>query len=711
MTIDPEMAEIIKVFFQESREGLDAMESGLLGLGAAADSENINTIFRAAHSIKGGSATFGFAEVAAFTHGVETLLDEMRNGVRPVTSEAIQTLLQACDCLREMISAAEAERPLDRDRIAAINGDIKHILGTEAAPAPAAAAPAPSATDAPPQAASLPAGWRIGFQPVANLLRLRNEPTRMFAELKRLGALGVHADDSRLPALEALDPEACYLSWNLELTGQIARLDIDNIFDWLDSGCRLEFTEVGAPDLAPGAQSQSATAVPVFAAAADSAENAAESATKATESATKAAEPKHAMASEPPRSAPAAASPPQKPSGESGSIRVATEKVDAIINLVGELIITQSMLSGFADGVEPEDLDRLRQGLSQLARNTRELQESVMQIRMLPISFAFNRFPRIVHDLSRKLGKKVELKLEGEGTELDKTVLEKISDPLVHLVRNALDHGLETPERRLAAGKGETGTIELGAFHEGGNIIIEVRDDGAGISRAKVLQKARERQLVGPDQELTDEQVDNLIFMPGFSTAEAVSDVSGRGVGMDVVRRNIHDLGGYVQIFSKEGLGSTIRIRLPLTLAILDGQLVRVGKEIYIISLLAIVETIQVSRERLGKLAGRAEVFRLRDEYLPVVKLCELFGVAGESRSTEQGLLVVVEADGKRAGVLVDDLLAQQQVVIKSLESNFKAVAGIAGATILGDGTVALIIDVPDLIRSVAKQRVAAHAA
>jgi two-component system, chemotaxis family, sensor kinase CheA len=360
------------------------------------------------------------------------------------------------------------------------------------------------------------------------------------------------------------------------------------------------------------------------------------------------------------------------------------------------------MLSGFADGIGPGELDRLRQGLSQLARNTRELQESVMQIRMLPISFAFNRFPRLVHDLSRKLGKKVQLKLTGENTELDKTVLEKIGDPLVHLVRNALDHGLEIPERRAAAGKPETGTLELSAFHEGGNIIIEVRDDGAGLNKAKILSKARERGLVPADQELTDEQIDNLIFMPGFSTADQISDVSGRGVGMDVVRRNINDLGGYVQISSKEGRGSTIRIRLPLTLAILDGQLVRVGKEVYIISLLAIVETIQVSRDRVNTLAGRTEVFRLRDEYLPVVKLCDQFGVEPDSRRAEDGLLVVVEADGTRVGVLVDDLLAQQQVVIKSLESNFKPVMGIAGATILGDGAVALIIDVPDLIRSAA---------
>src|ERR1700722_17098873 len=707
MTLDLEMAEIAKVFFQESREGLDAMEAGLLTLGATANSESINTIFRAAHSIKGGAATFGFAAVADFTHGVETLLDEMRNGVRPVTAEAVQTLLQACDCLREMVAATEAEQPLDQGRIASLNLDITNILGERPHAAPAApaisAAPAVPAAPAAPRAPSatngaVEAGWRINFEPVADLLRLRNEPTRMFAELKRLGDFAAHADVSRIPLLDALDPESCYLSWKIELAGQIPRAALDEVFDWVDSGCRLEIKPTGAagpiaagPAAAAGTQPPAPSKLP-----------------------TEAIKPAEAKAEPAAGAAPLAAVPAQRPSGEPNSIRVATEKVDDIINLVGELLITQSMLCGFADGINPSDLDRLRQGLAQLARNTRELQESVMQIRMLPISFAFNRFPRIVHDLSRKLAKKVELKLVGEGTELDKTELEKISDPLVHLVRNALDHGLETPERRLAAGKPETGTLELAAFHEGGNIIIEVRDDGAGLNKVRILQKARERALIAPDQDLTDEQIDNLIFMPGFSTAEQLSDVSGRGVGMDVVRRNINDLGGHVQISSKEGLGSTIRIRLPLTLAILDGQLVRVGKEVYIISLLAIVETIQVTKQLVNTLVGRAQVFRLRNEYLPVVKLCDQFGIESDSRSAEDGLLVVVESDGRRAGVLVDDLLAQQQVVIKSLESNFRSVSGIAGATILGDGQVALIIDVPGLIGSAMKQggaAVTAHAA
>jgi two-component system chemotaxis sensor kinase CheA len=674
MSLDLDMAEIAKVFFQECREGLDVMEAGLLSLDASADLENINTIFRAAHSIKGGAATFGFSAVAEFTHGVETLLDEMRNGVRPVTDDAIQVLLKSCDCMREMMQATEAEKPLDALKTARLNQELNRILTNEQGPAAQAAAVAAPTAAVPvataPAATGEIIGWSILFEPVVDLLRLRNEPTRMFAELQRLGEFRAQANLSKLPTLEQIDPESCYLSWNIEIEGNIAQQQLNDVFDWVDSRCKLEFT----PRLKPAPIE---VAAPV-------------------------AKPPLASASAP------------KASADAGSIRVATEKLDAIINLVGELLITQSMLSGFADGIKPNELGRLRQGLTQLSRNTRELQESVMQIRMLPIGFAFNRFPRLVHDLSRKLGKKVELKLQGEATELDKTVLEKIGDPLVHLVRNALDHGLETPEQRIASGKVEVGSLELAAFHESGNIIIEVRDDGAGLNKTRILQKARDRGLIAADQELTDEQIDNLIFMPGFSTAEQISDVSGRGVGMDVVRRNINDLGGHVQIHSREGAGSTIRIRLPLTLAILDGQLVRVGKEVFIISLLAILETIQIDPKRVSKLAGLTSLYHLRDEYLPIVKLSDQFGVEPDNRASEDGLLVIVEADGKRIGLLVDDLLAQQQVVIKSLETNYSAVSEIAGATILGDGTVALIIDVPDLIRSSTERNgrgAAAHAA
>jgi len=679
---DPEMEEIHKIFFEESFEGLDVMESSLLLLGAQPDRETINNIFRAAHSIKGGAATFDFIDLAHFTHGIETLLDQMRNGERVVTAEAVQLLLQTVDCLRGMVTAAQANTPVDQVTVEALNADLGRMLSNPQPPAAAAqgtSALASSATSTTPTSA---AHWGIDFRPAPGLLKTRNEPARLFAELARLGPLTVEADCSALPSLATLDPENCHLAWRLVLGADVEKARIDEIFDWVSESATIVCRRVGATDVVNAPASAAPTAQ--------------------TKLATPGAAPMQSAEAPDLKLADASA-----PGKESGSIRVSTEKVDALVNLVGELVITQSILSRFSTGVEPDQVEGLRDALAQLARNTRQLQESVMQVRMLPISFCFNRFGRLVHELSRRLGKQVELKLSGEGTELDKTVLEKIGDPLVHLVRNALDHGLETPEARLAAGKSPTGMLELRAYHEGGNIIIEVRDDGAGLNRARILAKAGERGLLAADAALSDEQVHNLIFAAGFSTAEQVSDVSGRGVGMDVVRRNINGLGGMVNITSSEGQGSTIRIRLPLTLAILDGQLVRVGAEVYVISLVSIVETIQVRRDRLSAVAGRTELFRLRDEYLPVVRLYEQFGIEPDRRGTDGGLLVVVEADGTRVGVLVDDLLAQQQVVIKSLEANFRQVAGLAGATILGDGTVAPIIDVPGLIRSFAASQAA----
>jgi two-component system chemotaxis sensor kinase CheA len=363
-------------------------------------------------------------------------------------------------------------------------------------------------------------------------------------------------------------------------------------------------------------------------------------------------------------------------------------------------VITQSMLGLLGEEFEMNKLERLREGLAQLERHTRELQESVMQIRMLPISFSFSRFPRLVHDLSLKLNKKIELRMTGESTEVDKTVIEKIGDPLVHLVRNSLDHGIEMPEERLAAGKSETGEVQLNAFHKGGSIVIEIRDDGRGLNKDKLLSKAIERGLVPLDNNLSDKQIYELIFAPGFSTADQVSDVSGRGVGMDVVRRNINELGGSIEIESYPGKGSAIIIRLPLTLAILDGQTISVGEETYIVPLVSIVESIQISEEVINRVAGRGETFKLRDEYLPIVRLHDVFGIRHpKAQRLQEGLLVVVEGDGRRCGLFVDDLLGQQQVVIKSLEANYRKVDGISGATILGDGSVALILDIPGLMR------------
>jgi len=633
MSLDLEMEEIVKIFFAESFEGLDAMESGLLTLDAHADRQTIDTIFRAAHSIKGGAGTFGFLEIAQFAHSVETLLDEMRKGVRCVTHDAVQLLLQSVDVIREMTQFAQAKQPILTARADALSRELARILAQQA---DRPSVPAPNGVE----------GWRIQFKPEPTLFKTRNDPIRIFSELSRLGPLEVTPHVDRMPPLGTMDPTLCYLYWTLLIKAPVERTRLVEVFDWVETVSTIVYEPLFGADTAP------------------------------------------------PPAAPTAL----KAGTDFGSLRVSTDKVDALINLVGELVITQSMLGRFAEKFAAQDLESLRRGLIQLERNTRELQESVMQIRMLPIGFSFNRFPRLVHDLSRQLGKKVELKLTGENTELDKTVLEKIGDPLVHLVRNALDHGMEPPEQRVAAGKSETGTLELNAFHEGGSIIIEVKDDGAGFNKARILEKGRERGLVPENDALTDEQIYNLIFVAGFSTAAEVSDVSGRGVGMDVVRRNVNDLGGHVQISSAEGIGSTIRIRLPLTLAIIEGQLLRVGKEIYVASLVSIIETVQPTRAQLSVVAGRSEVFKHRDGYLPIIRLHDLFDIEPDSRDIAAGLLVVVEAGGRRASILVDELLAQQQVVIKSLETHFKQVPGLAGAMIHGDGTVALILDVPGLI-------------
>ena len=670
MSLDVDMQEIAQIFIEESLEGLDVMEAGLLNLDlGAADPETINEIFRAAHSIKGGGATFGFTEISDFAHVAETLLDEMRQNERDVTREAVDLLLASVDCIRDMIGQI-GDGEIDVENANAVRGQLEALLANEAvtsATPDAAAAEQPSVESGPTE-------WHITFVPAPGILRSYNDPIRIIRELEGLGELSVECHNADSLALGEFDPEECLLAWELILVSDAEQAEIEDVFAWVRDECELSITAAGQATPEP--------------------------ATPSTEAPQTDAKMEQAPEQ---KSVPAARKPVAKQktatAQESSSIRVNIDKVDALINQVGELVITQSMLSRFTSDFDFTQLDLLREGLSQLSRNTRELQESVMAIRMLPISFAFSRFPRLVRDTGNAIGKKVELQLTGENTELDKTVLEKIGDPLVHLVRNSLDHGLEDPEARVAAGKPETGVLQLNAYHEGGNIVIEVSDDGAGINTAKVLEKARARGLVGMDEQLPAERINNLIFMAGFSTADEVSDLSGRGVGMDVVRRNISDLGGTVSIKSEPGIGSTITIRLPLTLAILDGQLVRVGEQCYIVPLISIVETIQVTSDQVSQLAGHAELFKLRDTYLPVLRLHELFGVACDSKDITDGLLVVAEANGQRIGILVDDLLEQQQVVIKSLDANYKQVQGISGATILGDGTVALILDTQGLLQ------------
>ncbi len=667
-----DLAQFHDAFFDESFEALDTMEAALLKLNVGApEPEIIGTIFRVAHSIKGGSATFGFAEVASFTHTCETLLDELRGNRMQVTRAITDLLLKSVDLMREMLRAVQHKQPIDAQRMADVQFDLELAIVQKSAPVAvvAAAAPTPVAAPAPSRAASVHR-WRIQFRPYPQLFAHGNDPLRMLRELADLGDLNVVVSAQNVPALCDLDPESCYLSWELTVDTDATREVIDQVFDWAEGDCELVIRDENA-GAAPTPTLPRVTG-------------------EGREGAT-----------------PEVVETPKQGLGDGSSIRVSTEKVDELMNTVGELVITQSMLTQLGTKLTGSLSEQLRTGLAQLERNVRELQESVMRVRMLPISFVFSRFPRMVRDLSQRLGKHVELKVTGDQTELDKTVLEKIGDPLVHLVRNSVDHGIEMPQARAAAGKPEVGVVSLEAYHKGGNIVVEVCDDGGGLNRERILAKARERGLIGPQDTLTDEQIYDLVFMAGFSTADQATDISGRGVGMDVVRRNIKELGGGIEVRSTAGVGSRFIITLPLTLAIVDGQSVSVGSETYIVPLVTIIESLQLQAGGINRIGGHQEVFWFRDGYVPVVRLHEVFGVEPRATDLHEGLIMVVEGDGRRVGLFVDDLLGQQQVVIKSLETNFRRVDGVSGATILGDGAVALILDVPGLIR-VASLRAAA---
>ncbi len=688
MTVD--LTQFHAAFFEESFEALDAMEAALLKLDVGSpEAELINTIFRVAHSIKGGSATFGFSEIASFTHSLETLLDELRSGAMAVSVAVSDLLLKSVDVLRAMLRAVQAKQPIDAQRVSDLQFDLEVAIAKKEPHATVAAVSAAVPTPAAPSAAPSPR-WRIRFHPYRELLARGNDPLRMLRELAALGELQVRVDAQMLPPLAEVNPQDCYLAWSLELPGEVSEEAIRQVFEWAEGDCDLTVerlpgeTQTATPAVAPAPPPQTAAPTPM------------QTAHQA------------AAAPSPPRpDAPGKQEASMSGLGDSGSIRVSVEKIDELMNTVGELVITQAMLSQLGSHFDGPDAEKLRGGLAQLERNMRELQESVMRVRMLPISFVFSRFPRMVRDLAQRLGKQIELKLTGEQTELDKTVLEKIGDPLVHLVRNSIDHGIESPEARTAAGKSAAGTVHLDACHRGGNIAVEVSDDGGGLDKERILAKARARGLVGASDSLTDAEVYELIFVPGFSTAEKTTDVSGRGVGMDVVRRNVKELGGKIDVRSDPGRGSRFMITLPLTLAIVDGQSVAVGTETYIVPLISIVESMQLKSSGVTRLSGHSEVLSFRGDYLPIIRLHELFGVEPRSRALHEGLVVVAEGDGRRVGLFVDDLLGQQQVVIKSLEANYGHIEGVSGATILGDGSVALILDVPGLIRA-ASMRVAA---
>jgi len=611
--------------------------------------------------MKGGAGSFGFTAITELTHLLETLLDQMRSGKREIEANAVDALLSSVDVLRSLLAAAQGSGPVDSASLASICERLKVVL-TGASPA-AVVAKAPAAVDA---VAPAGVGWTIHFAPHAHLFLTGNDPLRILSELQRLGTCTVSCDEARLPAFRDIDPTTSVLAWKVALHGEVERSVVEDLFSWVEGDCDLHIEALAAG---------SATVAPAAAAAA-----AAPGASNVV----------------PLRDERASALPPA--SAPESSIRVAVSKVDALINLVGELVITQAMLKQQSAALDPVLNEKLLNGLNQLDRNTRDLQEAVMGVRMMPVEFVFSRFPRMVRDLAGKLGKSVRMKTIGEGTELDKGVIEKISDPLVHLVRNAIDHGLEMPEARTVAGKDETGTITLSASHQGGHIVIEVSDDGRGLDRERIAAKAAERGIALPPG-ASDADVFNVIMLPGFSTAAEVTDVSGRGVGMDVVKKNIIALGGSVEIASKPGIGTRITIRLPLTLAILDGMTVAVGEEIFIAPLNFVVESMQLNPNDIKTISGNSRLLRVRGDYVPLLSMADLFGARRVPREHHVPIAVIVEGDGRRLALEVDELVGQQQVVVKSLENNYRRIHGISGATILGDGRVALIIDVGGLAR------------
>ncbi|WP_431477405.1 chemotaxis protein CheA [Massilia eburnea] len=728
MTID--ISQFYQVFFDEAEELLAEMERLLLGVDIESPSEeDLNAIFRTAHSVKGGASTFGVTDMTEVTHVLETLLDRIRKGEMALTATHVDAFLAAKDILKMQLDGHRLGSAVDQEAV----GDVRMML-QELAQDVHIEAMAPVASGfSTPEAQSVDhrggKRYRLELPPMVH-----REVEALAAELGLMGHVELVPLDAERHAmivttLESLDDIVAICSFVIDadqmtVSEQPALSPTQAARENAERERKEAQQGYGFFDPLPGAGAGAGAAAPAadgegygFFQPLDEIRSNAGAATEDArgygffqpleviraqagiqDAPAEAAKPseeleKKAARKEAEKQAHAPAG------GESSSIRVSVEKVDQLINLVGELVITQAMIEQRAGSLDPVLHEKLMSGISQLTRNTRDLQESVMSIRMMPMDFVFSRFPRMVRDLATKLGKKVEFVTSGAATELDKGLIERIVDPLTHLVRNSIDHGIEMPDVRKAAGKSETGRLFLSASHQGGSIIIEVSDDGGGLNRDRILAKARQNGLPLSDN-MTDAEVWQLIFAPGFSTAEQVTDVSGRGVGMDVVKRNITAMGGTVDIRSAKGFGTTISISLPLTLAILDGMLIQTGEEVYILPLGFVLESLQPAPEDVKEISGKGRVIKVRGEFLPLIPLYQIFDIAPRFTDPCQGILVIVETEGKKACLFVDELVGQQQVVVKNLESNYRKVTGISGATILGDGGVSLILDVTALVRS-----------
>ncbi len=650
-----DVSRFLDTFLQESAEHLHTIESGLLKLSSSpGDSELLNAIFRAAHSIKGGAGAFGLTNVVTLTHSLESLLDLMRNGVVQPSPESVGLMLRAVDFLKILTSSRDAECPVGMEKtLAALNSlTLASKSGTVAANSDS---PPTLSRGSPTEKAEK--DYKVVFQPQAEFFASGSNPLLLLRNLGHVATIVLTTlQTSTLPSLSELDVSRCYLAWEIQVRTKRHIEELWEVFEFVGDQARIEITPlvafVSADTVRAGAVAPSEKLV------------------------------------------------------RESTIRVPTEKLDKVIDLVGEMVITQAMASELVDKFSPEALDRLKECVATMERCIRELHERTLSVRMLPVDTLFSRVRRLVHDLAEKTGKKIELVTSGEDTEVDRSVLEMLADPLTHLIRNSADHGIEAPAERVMAGKPETGTISLSASHLAGNVLVEIEDDGGGLNLKRIRDKAITQGLISPTMELSDDQVRNLIFEPGFSTCSEVSDISGRGVGMDVVRRNVAALNGKIDVTSEEGLGTAVKIILPLTLAIMDGLIVRVSDHRFVLPLTSIIETIAVREDQVLNVAGRGEAVRVRDEVVPFLRLQRMFRLQESIRETDEEmpqLAVLVERGSLKAALLIDELLGQQQLVVKSLERHFQRIEGALGATILGDGSAGLILDVGALIESLVK--------
>jgi len=697
--------ELKRTFFDECGELLQEMETGLTDLQDGSGSEDtVHAVFRAVHSIKGGAGIFGFAALVEFAHVFETVLDSVRHGTLNATPEVFTVLLMSSDMLADLVSMSRSGEAIPAGHANECRHALEQLLGNGKSGAPDGAEDAgdfegldfkpvragdddddfgftPVQSDGFEGAADGKRSYTITFRPRLEMLRNANEPLYILRELRSLGELNVVADLSGLPPLSDIQPDQPYIAWTATLRTDAPRKAIDAVFEFVVGDCDLSIVEDRPPPVAEDAPPPEAhEETPAAASSAPVVES-----------------------KKPDRSPPAAE---HAEGGKGGSAnkkqatttRVDLDKIDRVVNMVGELIIAQAMLGQVVDGLSEEVNERLSQVLEQVIHHTREVKESVMSMRAQPVGSVFQRMPRLVRELSMKTGKKIRLEMAGESTEVDRTIVERLADPLTHIIRNSADHGLESPSDRLAAGKTEEGTIHLSAAQRGGRIIIEIKDDGAGINTERVLRKAKEKNLVDQDVSLTEDEICNLIFLPGFSTADTISDISGRGVGMDVVRRNIQDLGGRVSLKSERGKGMTIQLALPLTLAVMDGMVIKVGDNIYVMPMSSIVECLHPGSSEAYNLLNTRGMLKLRGELVQLVYLSDLFDVKSNARGISESVVIITEAgDGAKFGLVVDELCGHQQVVIKSIEDSYGQVPGIAAATIFGNGKVALILDVEKL--------------